>query len=208
MYKDYTEFTAAKDKCRDCPIGLLHNRVFHSTGNTINPTHMVISSSSVMDDITSERADIFLQNKLKKYGLNESNTLVTSTIPCKLETEIFPGDTYNLISNCMNKWLIEEIHLTKPKYVLLLGPMVCRCLLLAAGPVRDLRGQLFESLHIMAREGSATFAFSDRYNIYVKTMVTFHPRHVIRNFKVIQGQITEVDLFDEDIKKFSELGKQ
>ena len=183
MYKDYTEFNTTKCKCRDCSVGLVYNKVVQSIGNLLNPTYMLCGEAPGETEVEKGqpfcgRAGKILREKLIKYGLTMKNTVISNTIPCRPENNHFPTDS-SLVTSCVNKWLLEEILLLKPKYLLLIGATPMRYVLGCTKKISEVRGQEFEVLHTMTPT-DFTDKFSDRYNIRIRTMCTFHPSYILR----------------------------
>jgi uracil-DNA glycosylase len=203
MYTCYTDFNTSKEKCRQCPVGLIYNRVVCSVGNTTNPIYMIVGEAPGRDEVEKGqpfvgKAGQLLREMLIKYGLTKKNTLITNTIPCRPENNIFPNDP-ELIAKCMNMWLLEEIQLAKPKCILCVGATPMKYVLGIRDAITRVRGKVFESLSPQHPPGSDEF--SNKYNINAKAIATFHPSYIIRNGNTELGTILKQQ-FESDIAKF------
>lgn len=167
----YQEFDVLKEKCRECPVGLAYNRVVLSDGCKINPIILVIGEAPGNDEIINGKpfvgkAGKLLRSTLNKFGYNKGNSLITNTIPCRPENNKFPQDT-SIVTTCINKWLLKEIEITKPKFMLLIGATPTRFILSKIG-ITQLRGKWFE------------------YN-GIPCMPTYHPSYVLRKQYMDEG---------------------
>lgn len=125
MFDSYKEFEEVKLNCRQCEIGQIYNQVVPSEGNKINPIVTIIGEAPGHDEVKNKRpfvgkAGACLRQTLNKYGFRKSNTLISNVIPCRPEKNKFPNDK-DIVNNCLQRWLIEELKLVKPSYLLLLG---------------------------------------------------------------------------------------
>jgi DNA polymerase len=184
---DYKEFEENKSKCRSCSVGLVYNCVVLSDGCKSNPKVIIIGEAPGSEEIINGKpfvgkAGKLLRSTLEKYGFNNSNSLITNTLPCRPENNKFPKDN-NLVYNCVSKWLNKEIEITNPKYILLIGSTPTKFLLNKIG-ITKLRGQWFE------------------YN-GIKCMPTYHPSFVLRKQYMAEGK-TIRELFERDIIKVAE----
>ena len=143
MYINYQEFNTCKTDCRKCIVGSYYNKVVSSVGNTINPTYMIIGEAPGETEV--EKGQPFcgpsgkiLREELIKNNLNMDNTCITNTIPCRPLNNQFPSDK-NLVAQCMNMWLLEEIVLLKPKCILLVGSTPMKYVLNASTPITEMR---------------------------------------------------------------------
>lgn len=179
-YKDYEEFNVAKEACRDCYVGQTYNKVVLSDGCKINPKVLIIGECPGADEIISGtpfvgKAGKLLRATLNKYGFRKNNSLISNTIPCRPLDNKFPKEE-DMVAACFEKWLLQEITLTKPKYVLLIGAIPLKYVLGQKG-ITKCRGQWFENY-----------------------MPTYHPSYVLRKMYMKEGkQILEH--FENDIKE-------
>jgi DNA polymerase len=172
-------------------VGLIYNKVISSVGNKVNPTFMLVGEAPGKDEVDRGQPFIgrcgqLLRKYLLKYNLKKSNTIITNTIPCRPPNNVFPQDS-SLVKNCMNKWLIIEINILKPKYILMLGSVASKYVLDINLPITKIRGIIYN------RFGAVCIP-------------TFHPSYVMRNINVPSSNIEQI--FEEDIRKFSELDKK
>ena len=200
---NYQDFNNEKSKCRKCSVGLCYNKVVCSIGNLTNPTYMVIGEAPGETEVEKGQpfcgdAGKILREELIKNDLNKENTCITNTIPCRPFKNQFPADK-NLVANCMSMWLLNEIAILKPRFLLLCGSTPMKYILGTTRPITEVRGQIYQTLHVVCPEGSDSF--DNMYNLNIKTMVTFHPSYLLRNGKSEFG-IHLRDLFNSDIKKF------
>ena len=114
-YKSYKEFEDAKQKCRECMVGHIYNQVVLSDGNKTNTKILIIGEAPGADEIKEGKPFIgkagkLLRSTLEKYGINESNSVITNTMPCRPLNNKFPKDK-KLVYRCRNRWLKQEIAL-------------------------------------------------------------------------------------------------
>ena len=179
----YKDFDAAKTNCRDCSVGKVYDKVVLSDGCKKNPVVLIIGEAPGVCEILQEKpfvgqAGKLLRSTLNRFGYSPDNTLITNTIPCRPEFNKFPQDN-TLVMKCVEKWLYQEIEITQPKFILLIGATPLKFLLAMTG-ITKLRGQWFEYKGIPC-------------------MPTFHPSFVIRKQYMTEGpQIS--NSFTEDIK--------
>jgi len=186
QFTDYQEFNLAKEKCRDCHIGQIYNRVVLSDGNIINPIVMIIGEAAGSSEIEIGkpfvgRAGKLLRSTLNQFGYNKKNSIITNTIPCRPKDNKFPHDE-QLIKTCMDKWLLKEIEILKPKFLLLIGSVPTKYLLNLSG-ITSLRGKWFEYKSISC-------------------MPTYHPSYVLRKQYMQEGKEIEEN-FKNDIKEMA-----
>jgi DNA polymerase len=186
QFNDYKEFNLAKEKCRDCYIGPIYNRVVLSDGNTINPIVMVVGEAAGSSEIEIGkpfvgRAGKLLRLTLNQFGYNKTNSIITNIIPCRPKDNKFPQDE-KLIKTCMDKWLLKEIEILKPKFLFLVGSMPTKYLLNLNG-ITFSRGKWFEYESIPC-------------------MPTYHPSYILRKQYTKEGKEIE-EHFKNDIKEMS-----
>jgi len=208
MYKSYEEFNSAKERCRQCPIGLVYDRVICSIGNTINPTYMICGEAPGKDEVRVGqpfvgKAGEVLRKEMIRAQLNKNNCVITNTIPCRPKDNQFPHNL-KIVGECMDRWLLEEILLLKPKYILLVGSVPTKYVLGCGTPISKVRGQVFDCLS--STKPPLGDEFADKYNIRIKAIPTFHPSYIARN----GGDKTEfgralLSQFRSDIEKFKNL---
>jgi len=202
-YKDYQEFNTEKSKCRKCAVGTYYNRVVCSVGNLVNPIYLICGEAPGETEVEKGQpfcgpAGKILREELIKNDLNKDNTVITNTIPCRPYKNQFPSDK-NMVASCINMWLLNEITLLKPRFILLLGSTAVKYVLGSTRPITEIRGQVHQFLHITTPDN--TDSFSDSYNLNIKTIVTFHPSYLLRNGESEFGLHLR-ELFNSDIKKF------
>lgn len=168
---DYKDFEANKEKCRDCSVGLVYNKVVLSDGCKINPIVLIIGECPGADEIVVGKpfvgkAGKLLRSTLNQFGYNKGNSLITNTIPCRPQDNKFPVDS-KLVDDCVYNWLRIEIEITKPKYLLLIGATPMKFLLGKMG-ITSLRGKWYS------------------YN-NIPCMPTYHPSYVLRKQYMDEG---------------------
>jgi DNA polymerase len=188
---NYRSFEEAKIKCRDCLIGKCYNVVVPSDGCKTNPIVLIIGEAPGSDEISLLRPFVGKSGKLLRYTLNQfgyrkSNSLISNTIPCRPENNKFPHDS-ELVEDCVKKWLKEEIELTNPHYILLIGATPLRYLIGLSG-ITKLRGQWLEY---------------DPMNKKIPCMPTYHPSYVQRKEHMEDGKRIKEE-FISDIKMVAE----
>jgi uracil-DNA glycosylase len=121
-----------------------------------------------------------LRDTMNEFGFRKENTLITNTIPCRPMDNVFPSDV-NLVKSCVEKWLAEEIKLTKPKIILMIGSKPLKFVAGMDGITR-MRG---EWMPAMGGHGLA--------------LATFHPSYVLRKQYMADGPMI-MELFRKDIR--------
>lgn len=193
-YNDYSEFNRKKEQCRECEIGKIYDKVVLSDGNTVNPLIMIIGECPGNDETIFGKpfvgkAGKLLRSTLLKYNITMDKCLITNTIPCRPLDNKFPQDE-NLVYTCRNKWLKEEIKLTSPRFILLVGATPLKYTMNLSG-ITKLRGTVYNK----------------KFNGKTVTIIpTLHPSYVLRKMNMSDGQ-SVLDSFEEDIKKIAELAK-
>jgi len=124
-YKNYQEFENAKIKCKTCYIGKYYNKVVLSDGYKKDPIILIIGEAPGKTEVELETPFIgasgkLLRKTLNDFGFNKGNSLITNIIPCRPLDNKFPTDK-DVVAKCMQLWLKEEIILTNPKCLLLVG---------------------------------------------------------------------------------------
>lgn len=183
-------FNEAKSKCRDCYVGKTYNKVVLSDGNTTDPKVLICGECPGADEISQGKpfvgkAGKLLRSTLNKYGFRKTNSLITNTIPCRPEGNKFPKED-DLVKTCVEKWLMQEIELTSPQYVLLIGSTPLKYVLKLNGGITANRGKWF-------------YLFSEPEDDATMYMPTYHPSYVLRKMYMAEGkQILES--FEKDIE--------
>lgn len=188
---DYQLFEEKKVACRECYLGKIYDRVVCSDGWKDAPTVMVIGEAPGRDEVEEGRpfvgkAGKVLRAALNKYGFRKRNTVISNVIPCRPENNKFPTDK-DIVKNCSEKWLFNEIRILKPKYLLLLGNQPLRFVLGLQGITR-LRGNWY------------SFVIDDHS---MECMPTFHPSYVCRKEHMSEGPEV-IKQFEGDIRRLAE----
>jgi DNA polymerase len=191
-YDTYTEFEKAKSVCKDCVIGKIYNKVVCSDGCKINPVVLISGEGPGSDELIFQKpfvgeAGQLLRPILNKFGFRKSNTIISNVIPCRPENNKFPEET-NLVKSCFEKWMVQELLLLKPKYLLLLGNQPLKYFLDLTG-ITKYRGNWLD------------FKLND---CIIKCMPTYHPAFVLRKRYMEEGKEIMKD-FESDIET---LGKE
>jgi len=182
-YTSYSEFEDAKLKCRMCSVGKVYDCVVLSDGCKINPKVMIVGECPGADEVEQGKPFVGKSGKLLRYTLNEygfrkTNSLISNTIPCRPENNKFPSDS-KMVDACVYDWLKEEIYLTKPYCILLIGATPLKFLLSKQG-ITSLRGN-----------------WQDYRGI--PCMPTYHPSYVLRKEHMEDGKNIKED-FVNDIR--------
>ena len=192
MYNNYSDFEKAKLCCNGCSIGRAYNKVVPSDGNKVNPTVLIIGEAPGKDELIANspfvgKAGKLLRHTLNQFGFNETNSLITNTIPCRPQDNKFPSDK-KLVYSCVHKWLWQEIILTNPKYIILVGATPTKYLLGMLG-ITKLRGQWYDL---------------PDFDRPIKCMPIYHPSYVNRKKYMEEGKQIELD-FINDIKEVAKI---
>jgi len=129
------------------------------------------------------KAGQLLRSTLKEFGFTPENSLITNTIPCRPQDNKFPTDN-NIVKSCKNVWLKEELRLTNPDILLLVGAKSVKFLLDIDGITR-IRGKW-----IQKKLNGKT----------INIMPTLHPSYVLRKQYMEEGKQIIQD-FKDDIKE-------
>ena len=189
-YDNYDDFNKAKQSCRECPIGNVYNCVVPSDGNTTNPKVVIIGECPGSDELVAGKpfvgkAGKLLRSTLTEMGFTNENSLITNTIPCRPQDNQFPKDE-KIVKSCKNTWLREELRLTSPDVIILIGAKPLKFLLNLDG-ITKTRGKWFE------RKLNGKI---------VKLIATYHPSYVLRKEYMEEGKQIKED-FRNDLKLVS-----
>jgi len=190
-YKSYKAFNEAKTKCTLCSLSNERKQVVCSDGCK-KPVIMVVGEAPGADEDEQGvpfigKAGKRLRSTLENFGITKKNSIITNVIPCRPPKNAFPKDK-ELVANCFHSWLWNEIRLTKPKYLLLLGNQPLKMILNLNGITKH-RGILYP---LYDPNGGVTFW----------AMPTFHPSYIERKQYMEDGEQI-IEWFEEDIKKLA-----
>lgn len=122
-----------------------------------------------------------LNKNLKEAGLARDDVFVTNTVPFRPPDNRKPSrEEFRRTS----KFLVEDFHTVRPKYVLLLGSTALDFLTDLPLGVTSNRGWI-DPKH-------------SAFPLYVKTFVTYHPAYFLYNPKALPE-------FAEDLKEFAKV---
>lgn len=188
MFKNYEEFDASKNRCNICSIGKVYNKVVCSDGCKFNPIVMIIGEAAGSDEILVGlpfvgKAGKLLRSTLNEFGFRKTNSLISNVIPCRPKDNQFPKDD-ELVKSCFEKWLKNEILITHPKYLLLVGSQPLKFVLGLQG-ITHIRGDWYN------------FSLEDRI---IETMPTYHPSFILRKMYMEEGKKI-MEQFRDDIKE-------
>jgi DNA polymerase len=191
QYSTYSSFENAKKLCRACPVGKTYNCVVCSVGNKTNPKVVIIGEAPGKDEVEKGepfigKAGQLLRKVLKEKGFTRDNSLITNTIPCRPEDNKFPTDD-NTVRTCKDVWLKEELRLTNPDFLLLVGAKSVKFLLGMDG-ITKIRGKWIQK---------------KLNNKIINIMPTLHPSYVLRKEYMEEGKQIMQDFVD-DIQKVSQ----
>lgn len=186
-FNSYAEFNLAKERCRDCFIGKVYDRVVLGDGNIVKPKVVIVGEAPGKDEVLEGRPFIgkagkLLRSTLNKYGFRKTNALITNTIPCRPEDNVFPKDSV-IVEKCVQKWLLNELKLLDPDYIMVVGATPLKYLLGMNG-ITKVRGKWY-NLNNWHREA--------------KCMPICHPSYVLRKMYMAEGKEI-VAQFGDDIK--------
>jgi uracil-DNA glycosylase len=186
-YTSYEEFNLAKCKCNICPIGKAYNKVVSSDGNKTNPKVVFVGEAPGKDEVIAckpfvGKAGKLLRSSIQEAGLTEKDFLITNTIPCRPLDNKFPDDS-SLVETCKNMWLKEELLLTNPDLIVLIGAKPLKFILKMEG-ITKVRG---------------TIITKKLNGKIIKLMPVCHPSYVLRKEYMEEGKQIMSD-FKNDIK--------
>jgi DNA polymerase len=194
MYTSYSSFEMDKSLCTACEIGRAYRKVVLSDGCKTNPLVLVLGEAPGADEIVEGKPFVGKAGKLLRQVLNDNgfskrNTLISNIIPCRPQDNVFPQDS-SLVTKCYDKWLRQEILLTKPRYVILLGAQPLKYVLGLTG-ITKLRGDYYD---LPLPQG------------FLKCMPTFHPSYVLRKQYMEEGKQIRHQ-FENDIRGVAKLAQ-
>jgi DNA polymerase len=183
----YEKFAKDKNDCRKCSIFNHYQQVVQSEGCIENPIFMFVGEAPGADEIEQGKpfvgqAGQRIRQELRKYPeiFNKETTIISNVIPCRPLNNKFPSDK-EMISNCRDSWLAQEIQIVKPRILVTLGGTPLYYLLGLEG-ITNCRG----SWKKLCFAGHSMWAFS-----------TYHPSYVIRCERA--KDTLKVKQFEEDI---------
>ena len=192
-YGSYCDLNRAKKLCRSCPIFQDYGKVVLSDGCE-KPKVLIIGECPGKDEVVAGmpfvgKAGKLLRPILNKLGFRKTNALITNVIPCRPKDNQFPNDE-DLVTSCMQRWLFQEIVLTKPDYILLLGATPTHHLLGLKG-ITKIRG-VWVALPFWLDLGKN-----------IMCMPTLHPSYVLRKENMEGGDVVKAQ-FESDIRSVAE----
>jgi len=180
-FNTYEEFETAKSQCELCPVGKCYNKVVLSEGCKKNPNVVLVGEAPGADEVTHGRPFIgrcgqVLRKAIRNFGYNKGNTLITNTMPCRPPSNQYPDDV-EIVGHCMLRWLWNELLLTKPNVIVLLGSKALSGVLDMAG-IMSLRGTVFDL---------------EYRGVKAKCIPTYHPSFVMRKRGMKSGPKVTTD---------------
>ncbi len=149
--------------CQKCPLGMIRTKFVFGEGNP-NADIMVIGEAPGADeDIQGRpfvgRAGQLLTKILESVGFKREDVFIGNINKCRPPGNRVPAK--NEVDAC-EPFLLKQIELIKPKFILALGLTAANTLLKSNYKMGDIRGKLFN------------------YN-GIQTLVTYHPAALLRN---------------------------
>lgn len=151
------------EKCLRCPLGSTRTKFVFGEGNP-NADIMVIGEAPGADEDMQGmpfvgRAGQLLTKILESVGFSREEVFIGNINKCRPPANRRP--TSEEVAAC-EPYLIKQIDIIKPKFILALGLTAADTLFKKAHKMGDVRGQLFN------------------YN-GIQTMITYHPAALLRN---------------------------
>ena len=183
-----------KKNCILCGLRQSCKQVVCCTGSS-SPDIMFVGEAPGKDeDDMGEpfigRAGKILRSYLNYFNIDKRISLISNILGCRPANNVFPTDE-NIIKNCINKWLFQEIQIVQPKYIVLLG-----------------RNAAISALEI--GNMSLGEARSQKWDILgYPAKVTYHPSFLARNGGensldlALKGEMPHI-IFFNDIKEVLE----
>ncbi len=161
--KNITELNAAICNCKECELGELRNKFVFGSGNP-NADIMIIGEAPGADEDEQGlpfvgRAGQLLTKILESVNLTREEVFIANIIKCRPPNNRRP--TAAEVDQC-EPYLIRQIELIKPEFILSLGLTSVDTLLKKTHKMGDIRGK-----------------FLNYQNI--KMLVTYHPAALLRN---------------------------
>lgn len=157
------ELNAKICNCLKCPLGNTRQNFVFGTGNP-DADIMVIGEAPGADEDAQGapfvgRAGQLLTNILASINLKREEVFIANIIKCRPPGNRRP--TSDEVANC-EPYLIKQIELIKPKFILALGLTAADTLFKKSHKMGDTRGKLFNYSGI-------------------QTLITYHPAALLRN---------------------------
>jgi DNA polymerase len=181
------ELNLLMKKCDKCVLGATRQSVVCGEGNP-NADIMVIGEAPGADEDEQGlpfvgRAGKLLTDILKAVNFSREDVFIANICKCRPPANRKPTP---LEVHCCEPYLIKQIELIKPKFILALGLTAAEALFKNNPRMLDIRGQIL-----------------DYYGI--KTMVTYHPAALLRNPNWKRPVWEDVQLlrqmYDEEMKQ-------
>jgi|YNPMSStandDraft_1061717.scaffolds.fasta_scaffold13139_2 uracil-DNA glycosylase family 4 len=167
-------------QCQNCPLGLNRNKFVFGKGNAKADIMLIGEAPGAEEDLRGEpfvgKAGELLTKILAAINLKREEVFIANIVKCR------PPNNRNPLPEEINKclpYLLKQIELIKPKFILCLGLIAANSLLNKKQTLSFYRGKVFE--------------FNG-----ANVMVTFHPAALLRN------PSWKKDCW-EDVKKFRSL---
>lgn len=167
--------------CHACRVRSGCTQVITAVGQMESPKLLVIGEAPGQADDEEGQPFIGPEGEVLREALrqtrilNRENTLLTNVLKCCPPKFKFPTDDSAVV--CVSKWLWREIEIAKPQRMLLLGNT----------PLKYVAGM-----------EKVTACRGNWYDIRgIRTMVTYHPKYVIRTDS--KGDMSVREMFERDI---------
>jgi DNA polymerase len=183
-----TEDIPALDKlicnCKKCELGNLRNNFVFGTGNSEAKVVLVGEAPGADEDREGKpfvgRAGKLLTDILAAINFSREEVFICNILKCR------PPDNRNPlpveIKEC-EPYLIKQLELIKPAFILALGTFAAQTLLKTNTPLGKLRGRFYD------------FIIGDRK---IKLLVTYHPAALLRNPGWKRPTWEDVQLFKKE----------
>jgi DNA polymerase len=187
-FPSHPEFDNAKSQCRECCVIEAYGVVVCGDGCKNHPKVVVIGEAPGQDEVAEKRPFVGKSGKLLRKTLNQNgyrreNTLITNILPCRPKNNEFPLDD-KLVRRCVERWLLQELALADPDFILLVGGKSLKFLLWMEG-ITKCRGQMY---------------YLPDWHREVMCLPTFHPSYVLRKENEPGGDKIK-GLFEQDIRE-------
>ncbi|MCT4552911.1 MAG: uracil-DNA glycosylase [Alphaproteobacteria bacterium] len=159
------------EKCRDCELGGLRNKLVFSDGNSDARIVLIGEAPGAEEDKTGfpfvGRAGKLLDEFLNSVGITRENDIyIMNTLKCRPPQNRDPLPSEKV---ACRKFFDKQLDIIKPDIILLCGAVAMKSLMEGKLAISKVRGQWFDG------PGGA------------KMMPIFHPSYLLRNHRVVEG---------------------
>ncbi|MDD5363291.1 MAG: uracil-DNA glycosylase [Ignavibacteria bacterium] len=188
--KNIPELDEKINKCSKCPLHSTRKNFVFGTGNPKADIMLIGEAPGAEEDNQGKpfvgRAGKLLTDILKAINLTREEVFICNILKCR------PPENRNPLPEEIVRcepYLLKQLELIKPKFILCLGTFAGQTMLRAKEPLGKMRGKFYN------------FNYSD---LSAKLMVTYHPAALLRNPNWKRPTWEDVQLFRKEYDKEKE----